>query len=346
MMQDAVEDRTEAPTPRRLLEARRQGQVAVSRDLTAALGLAATAGALTLLGPWLLGGLTGALTRSLSSIHEMTPAGAIPAMRSAGASLLGIAAPLMVFAVLTGAGATLMQTGFLMTGETLRLNPERLNPFEGLRRAFSLRTFLGIAGGLAKGAVILGVLAACLWQDRETLAALSTRPLAEALPVLAGSGLSLLAKTAIALVALGLLDWSYRRWQHRRDLRMSRREIQDELREFEGDPAIRNRRRAHHQRLMEARFFAQVPSAAVVVTADDVAVALRLADEEPGIVALGQGADADRMREAALAAGVPILERTDLAIALSKKGTAGAPVPQGLREGAAEAISVARELKP
>lgn len=342
-MHDAVEDRTEAPTPRRLLEARKKGQVAVSRDLAAALALAGAAGALTLMGPRLLGGLSAALTRSLSALHEMTPEGAVPALRSSGASLLGIAAPLMLFAVAAGAAATLVQTGFLMTGETLRLNPGRLNPVEGIRRAFTLRTFIGISGGLAKGAVILGVLAACAWQDRETLARLSTRPLPEALQVVAGSGLALFAKTAIALVALGILDGSYRRWQHLRDLRMSRREIQDELREFEGDPTLRNRRRTHHKNLVDVRSMAQLPSAAVVVTAEDIAVALRLtAEGDPEIVASGRGADADRMRESALSHGVPILERVDLARALSKRGA----VPQGLRADAVDAISVARELKP
>ena len=335
------EDRTEAPTPRRLREARQKGQVAVSRDLAAAVALLAAAGGLHLFGPGLLGGLRAGLERSLSGLHEMGADHATSAAMSSGAGVLGVAAPFLILAMAAGIAATLAQVGFLFTGETLQLRAERLDPMNGFRRAFSMPTFVALAGGLAKGGVIVVVLAASLWQERVALAGLSARPLPEALSVLSGSAAALFWKSAIALLALGLVDWSYRRWQHGRDLRMSRREIRDELKEFDGDPAIRDRRRAHHDRLEEDRQVAKVSAADVVVTdAGDLAVALGMAEEAPLVLAKGKGGVADRIREAALAHGVPVVEKPDLARALHRGG-----VSAGLRTDAADAVTLGREMK-
>ena len=340
------EDRTEQPTPRRIREARKKGQVALSRDLTAAITLLAGAGGLTLLGPKLVAGLGSGLARSLSSLHEMEAATLTASVMTTGTALLVCAAPLIVVALVAGVAGSLMQVGFLFTGSTLALRPERLDPIEGLKRAFSLSTAVGIAGGLAKGAVILGVLAASLWQERVALASLSTRPLPEALGVLSSAGFSLLGKSALALLALAVLDWAYRRWQLHRDLRMSRREIADELREFEGDPAVRERRRTHRARLDEARRLDGVSEAGVVVTDDaDLAVAIRRDGEDVVVVAMDRGAAGDRIRRAASGHGIAILERSDLARALHRRGAAGSGVPGAWRNESLQALDVARELK-
>ena len=349
MIADFEEDRTEAPTPRRLREARKKGQVAVSRDLAAAMALLAAAAGLHLFGSGFLSGLRAALTRSLSGLHEMEAGGASSAAVSTGSAMLGAAAPLMILALAAGAAATLAQVGFLFTGDTIRLKPERLDPFEGLRRMFSMRTFVAVTGGLAKGGIIVGVLAASLWQERVALAGLSTRELPEALSILTGSAIALFWKTAIALLALGLVDWGYRRWQHLRDMRMSRREVEDELKEFEGDPTTRDRRRAHHERIAESRQLASVNRAEIVLTdSEDLAIALGFESESaetPVILARGRGPSGDRIREAALAHGVPILERSDFARSLDREGVPGAAVPAALREGVAEAIAVGKDMK-
>jgi flagellar biosynthetic protein FlhB len=344
-MSGGDDDRTEQPTPRRLDEARKKGQVALSRDLTAAVTLLVGAGGLTLLGPKLVAGLSTGLSRSLSSLHEMEAGTLTASMMTTGGGLLASAAPLILLALVAAVAGSVAQVGFLFTGATLGLRPERMDPIEGLRRAFSLQTAVGIAGGLAKGAVILGVLAASLWQDRITLASLSNRPLPEALAVLPGAAFSLFGKTALALLALGVVDWAYRRWQLRRDLRMSRREIADELREFEGDPAARERRRTHRTRLDEARRLDGVAAAGVVITDDaDLAVAIRRDGEDVSVVAMDRGAGGDRIRRRATEHGVATLERSDLARALYRRGAAGRAVPAGLRDESVEALEIAREM--
>jgi flagellar biosynthetic protein FlhB len=338
---DATEDRTEAPTPRRLLEARKQGQVAASRDLVTAIMLLLAAGTLYAGGSKVMNGLRKGLGGSLASLHEADASSVVKAALPLALPL----APLLLVPFVAGLAATLVQTGFLFTGETLRLNPERLDPAGGFRRTFSLRTFMDIAGGLAKGTIVLGVLVLSLWQERIALAGLSLRPLPEAARVLGAAALSMFVKAGLALLALGLLDWAYRRWQLHRDLRMSRREIQDELREFEGDPAIRNRRRSLRARLDEARLAGRVPGSDVVVIGGSCAAALKLEDGVPVLLASGKGGAADRIQEAAQSNGVPVIERQDLARSLHRHGSAGEPAPEALRTDAAEVVDLGRRIK-
>lgn len=345
---ESADDRTEAPTPRRLREARARGKVVVSRDLASALALLAAVAGFAVFGAGTLGGIRVILGRSLSVLHEAAESGAPSLVVSTGFAFLGAAAPLILFVSLAALGAVLAQVGFLFTGEGLRLRPERLDPAAGIRRLFSLGTFVGMAEGLVKGGIIFGILAASLWQERGTLAGLSTRPLPEAAAVFTGVALALMGKTALALLSLGLVDWAYRRWQHRRDLRMSRREIQDELREFDGDPGLRRRRLLHHKNLDALRRVSGVPGAAVVVTDDrDVAVALGRDSSTglAGVVARGDGSIADRIREKALASGVPVIERGDLARALNRLKEVAGPIPAGLRSAASEAVALGLEMK-
>jgi flagellar biosynthetic protein FlhB len=333
---DDSDDRTEAPTPRRLLEARKQGQVVASRDLVTAVVLLLAAGTLYAGGSGVLSGIRKGLGGSLASIHE---ADASTVVKS-GVALALPFAPLLLVPLLAGIAATLMQTGFLFTGETFRLKPERLDPAEGFRRAFSARTVVEIAGGLAKGTIVLGVLVVSLWQERAALAGLSLRPLPDAVGVLGGAALSMFVKAGLSLLALGLLDWAYRRWRLHRDLRMSRREVQDELREFEGNPEVRNRRRSLRARLEEARLAGRVPGSDVVVIGGSCAVALKLENGRPVLVVSGKGGAADRIQEAAQSNGVPVIERRDLALALHRRG-----LVEALRADAAEVVDLGRRMK-
>lgn len=348
---DFAENRTEPPTPRRLKEAREKGQVAVSRDLTAAAVLLAAAGAFHFLGPAFLAGLVAGLHGSLARLQE-APTGAeawSAAVWGTGTALAGAAVPLILALVAAALAINFLQVGFLFTTEPLRLRGDRLSPATGLRRAFSMRTFVSLGGGLFRGAVILGVLAATLWQERTALLGISSRDLPDALRLLSGAGVGLAARTALALLALGLLDWAYQRWQLRRDLRMSRQDVRDELKRFEGDPAIRDRRRALRRRLAGQRMIPMTARATVVLTdSENLAVALRYRAESgdpPELVAKGAGSVSDRIREAALEHGVPVIERPDLARDLHRHGELGEHVPERLHEAVADVVALALRMK-
>jgi flagellar biosynthetic protein FlhB len=350
--EQSADNRTEAPTPRRIREARSKGQVAHSRDLAAAIALLGAIGALALAGPSFVEGLTSALRGSLENLHRMPEdADAVrAAIVAAGAASLRGAALLLLAIVAAAAASHLVQVGFLFTVDPILPQSSRLDPSEGMRRAFSWRTGVRLLGGLVRGAVVAAVLAATLWKEWPVLLSLSQRELPEAIQVASSTAFALALRAALALLALGLLDWAYQRWQHRRDLSMSRQEVRDELRRFEGDPAIRDRRRALRRRLAAQRMIPLAARATVMVTdAADLCAALRYDPESggpPELLARGRGALADRLREVAMERGIPVIERPDLARPLHRRGELGEEIPADLHGPAAEVLALALRMRP
>jgi flagellar biosynthesis protein FlhB len=314
----ATDDRTEAATPRRLQRAREAGQAPVSRELTGLAGLAVFALLLALAAPSAAQGLALRLSILLRR-PDLAPA---EALRLAGLAALRAAAPLAGAALLVGAGAVLLQTGFLFSFTPLKPDPARLNPGAGLRRLFG-------ADGAMEGVKALTKLAAmgfAVWYAlRAALPALRLAPFRDprALPGVA-SGLVLRVLVAVlavqAAIALGDVVWM--RLRHARGLRMSREEVREEQKESDGDPKIKARVRQIRLQRARRRILAAVPKATVVVT-NPTHYAVALAYDQgksaaPRVVAKGVDSMAARIRETAIAHGVPVVANPPLARALHR----------------------------
>jgi len=154
---------------------------------------------------------------------------------------------------------------------------------------------------------------------------------------------------ALALVLLGLAYYGFQRWQHERSLRMTRHEVREEFKELEGDPHARARRRRIQRQLGLQRMMHDVPRADVVVTnPTELAVALRYDAETmdaPRVVAKGAGYVAQRIRDLAIANGVPIVERKPLAQALYRTVEIGDQVPANLYKAVAEILAYVYQLE-
>ncbi|MGC3997863.1 MAG: EscU/YscU/HrcU family type III secretion system export apparatus switch protein [Anaeromyxobacter sp.] len=339
--------RTEEPTPRRLREARRRGQVAASRELTAAAALAGGLLALAATAPWVGAALLAQLREGLARA-VLAPTAPGPALTGAAAAVMRLVLAPCLGALVAGALAGAAQSGFLFSPGALRPRLSRLSPAAGLRRLVTPAQLAGVALGLLKAALLLAV--AWRWARAEApgvlaLARLEPDAAWRWLPALAG----LLARLAAALVALGLLDLLLARRRHRRGLRMTRDEVRREHREDEGDPALRAERRRLGRALVEAGPVAR--ATVLVVNPTRLAVALRHrrgGDEAPRVVAKGAGRDAARLRSAARRAGVPIVENVPLARALHRLVELGDEIPEELYEGAAAVLAhlYGREASP
>ena len=327
-------DRTEQPTPRRLREARRRGEVARSADLGAAAALAGGLAGLAVLGR----GIAEALARSLRAALSGAAAGGDPAalLRDAAALVLRLAlAPAgcaLGAALLAGA----LQTGWCFSPGALQPRLERLDPLRGLRRLVSAGAAARAALGVAKAGVLLAVLATWAPAAAGAIASLprASAPgaLSAALPIVAGLALRLAASLAV----LGVVDLALERRRLARSLRMTRDEVRRELREDEGDPSHRAERRRAHRALLEAGPVAR--ATVVVVNPTHVAVALRHdrgGDGAPRVVAKGAGLAAWRIRAAARRAGVPVVRDVPLARALHRLADVGDEIPEELYDAAA-----------
>jgi len=247
---DDFGDRTEQPTPLRLKEARRRGQVARSADVVAAAGSLAALAVLAVSGGAMLGHLT-RMTAALLAAPAGDPASLAgplwaalaPVLATAGGGVLAVLAVIVL--------ANLAQVGLLATAEPVEPDLGRLSISAGLRRMLSWRAT--VRGLLACGKVA-AVAVVGFWTVRGLLgriASASRLPAGDLAGEAANLTLHLGVRTAGALAVLAGVDWLYQRYQRRQDLKMTRREVLEDLRRMEGDPLIRRRRRAARQQRPE-----------------------------------------------------------------------------------------------
>jgi type III secretion protein U len=341
--------RSERPTPRRLREARRRGEAAVSRDLT---GLAALAGGGAALvatarasGTALAAHLRATLTAAPRVEDALAP---LPALARAAAVLALAAAPVLVAAAGAAIGAGLLQSGGLFAPRAAAFRAGRLDPARNLANLVSPAQAGRIALALARATAALAAAATAAEVLSPAVAGLpALAPGAQ----LAAAGALLRQVAARVLPALALfaaIDLALARRAHRRALRMTRDEVVREQREDEGDPRHRAERRRRHRALLEAAPIAR--ATCVVVNPTHLAVALRhdraAADEAPVVVAKGAGAEAARIRRAARRAGVPVVHDVALARALWRLAHLGEVIPEELYEAAAAVLVHVHGLAP
>lgn len=329
------DQRTEAPTPRRLEEARRKGEpVGRSQELTMAATLGAGMLALAALVPGATATLGRAIRSSLDAIAgRPEPVAGLTALGDGLGLGLAIGAPLAGAVLVAGVLANLASGGIIVSTGSVRFDWNRLNPITGLRRLANREavTRLGIA--LAK----LGVLAAAVWFSVEgRLERLLGTSGASAAAIAAEAAGALFALGVTVTILLGVVaaaDVVLARRRALGALKMTKDEVRRETKDTEGDPLLRGIRRRRARQLAFARMMDAVPTADVVVTNPiHLAVALRYDPatmRAPRIVAKGQRLVAERIREIALRSRVPIIEDRPLARALFPRPI-GSEVPPHL----------------
>lgn len=349
-MPDDAGEKTEDPTPRRLQEARDKGQIARSADLNSALLLLGGLVGLRVFGPQMIGSLYDAMQKNLS-VTEPSAGLTLDIGRlvpEVGMILLGAAGPVLVLILALALIANLLQVGFLFTTEPLAPKLEKLNPISGVGRMFSSRTAMQLVMNLVKLAIVTVVAVVAVGDRLDQIMAamaLSGWPLIIQLTqVLYEIGLQL----AIALLVLALIDFAWQRWKHTRDLRMTKQEVREELRSMEGDPHIRQRRRRMQMTAAMQRIQKAVPTADVVVTnPTELAIAIKYNADTmaaPKVVAKGADHLAKKIREIAIAHGIPIIERKPLAQALFKTVEVNQEVPERFYQAIAEILAYVYRL--
>ncbi|MGD9598620.1 MAG: flagellar biosynthesis protein FlhB [Steroidobacteraceae bacterium] len=351
MSERAAQDRTERATPKRLEEARREGQVPRSQELSASVVMMAAGAALLLAG----GHVGGALARAMREGLDLTRAEALDAahlLPALSASLyeVGIGClPVFGIVVLAALAAPLAIGGWNLSGKPLVPNFARLDPLAGLGRLFSTRGLVELAKAFAKFALVAVVAATLLWNRADDLVALGNEPLATAIGHACRLvGATLLAMSA-ALLAIAAIDVPYQLWRHADELKMSRDEVRRESKETDGSPEVKGRIRQVQQALARGRMLHDVPLADVVVTnPTHFAVALRYDERRaraPVVVAKGTDLIAARIRGIAHEHHVAIVEAPPLARALHRNVEIGGEIPAALYAAVAQVLTYVYQLR-
>jgi flagellar biosynthetic protein FlhB len=316
---DQGEDRTETATARHLNQAREEGQVPMSREVAIFAGMAA---AVLVLG-FRLQAMTERLLPDLAAFLSRAGDGSMLGSARLQVSVLGVLsaiAPTLVAAMLAGSAAVLVQTNFLLHMGSLQPKASRINPMAGVKRVFGFNGLVEMVKSLIK----LAILTAAVWiatkGDWGGLARLMSESPRGLLSAIERPAFHLFIAGIVTQGIVAGADLGWVRFKHARDMRMSKQDVRDELKDTDGNPHMKARIR--RIRLMRARrqMMTKVPTATVVVTnPTHYAVALvydRANNPAPRVVAKGVDLMAARIREVAQASGVPVVANPPLARAL------------------------------
>jgi flagellar biosynthetic protein FlhB len=316
---DQGDDRTETATTRHLEQAREEGQVPVSREVVTFAAMAAVVLVLGFQSQAMMQRLLPDMVAFLSRTGDGSMLGAARIQVSA-VGLLSAIAPVLIAAMLAGAGAVLVQTNFLLHLGSLEPKASRINPMAGVKRVFGFNGLVEMIKSLIK----LTILASAIWiATRGDWAGLVDLMSESPRGLLSAVGRPAFHLFVAGVVTQGIVagaDLGWVRFKHARDMRMSKQDVRDELKDTDGNPHVKARIR--RIRLMRARkqMMAKVPTATVVVTnPTHYAVALaydRANNPAPRVVAKGVDAMAARIREVAEANRVPVVANPPLARAL------------------------------
>lgn len=327
-------EKTEAPTPRRKQEARADGNVARSTDLTAAVMLLAGILALNFLGTRMMETLGHTTRVLLQSAHLSNPTRTDGLGESLyySAYMFAVAlGPIVLAIAAVGLLTSLSQVGFLLTLKPLQPNFGKLSPIKGIGNLFNMRAGMRLVMSLLKVALIGIVAAWFVVRDMPAILHIAemTTPQAFAASGTLVYGLAL--KLAILLLIMAILDYSFQRWQHEQDLKMSKQDVKEEMKRMEGDPMVKQRRTRVARQLAMQRIAQAVPNADVVVTnPTHFSIALQYESgtmRAPKVIAKGADFMALRIRQIAIANGIPLVERKPLAQALYRSVEVGDEVP-------------------
>ena len=347
-MADNDGDKTEAPTPRRRQEARDNGQIAKSTDLTAALLLV---GITILLGQtgggiWtvLQGLLAGTLDGRIRITGETDVAPVLSTVfMQVGQAMFPLFAGVMILAML----ANLVQTGWHPSLK--KIQPKfPFNPINGVKKLFGGgRGPVQFGMNLAKMLLVSFVAYSAIHGKIYDILAVTTMPPLEIFSLAAALVYSITLRIGMVLLILAILDFSYQKWKLEQDLKMTKQEIKDEMKRMDGDPKIKARRRQIQMQQAMKRLKTAVPTADVIVTnPTHFAIALKYEKDMPAPKVVAKGADflALKIREIAAEHGIPIIERPPLARALYKLCEIGQEIPEQFYSAVAEILAYVYEL--
>jgi flagellar biosynthesis protein FlhB len=348
---DNDQDRTERPTGKRIEEARQEGRVPRSAELNAAAVLLVAAGSLHFLG----GSLGGTLFDITKSALSVAPAEAVDpglALATAGAELvraLTACAPIFGLTLVAALLAPFAVGGWNISLEALAPDFTRLNPIEGFGRFFSARGAVELGKAFAKFLIVGGVAVAVLHKQSTQLLALGAIPLREGIAQAATLASNALLAVSGGLLLIAAIDVPWQLYQYTENLKMSRGEIKEEMKQSEGSPEVRGRIRRLQREIARRRMMQDVPKADVVITnPTHFAVALRYDEKRmraPLVVAKGADLVAARIREIATEHSVPIFEAPPLARALFAGVEIGSEIPTTLYVAVAQVLTYIYQLR-
>lgn len=344
------DDKTEEPTQRKLDQAREKGDIIYTPEVGTALSLLAVTAVIA----WMSGPIISQIGHSLIGFLSMPdalssdPAALKSIAMAVGIRIAGILALAMLALAGAGVAARYLQDKPTFTAERLTPKLDKLNPAKGFERVFGKAAVASFLKSLAKLGIVGAALVYALWPRDASLERIGLMDPAALLPYLRDRAVSMMIALVSAAAVLAAIDYIFTRQSYMNKMKMSRREIKEEMRQSDGDPMVKAKLRQIRTERARRRMMQNVPKASVVITnPTHYAIALRYEPGEtaaPVCLAKGVDAVAQRIREVATEHDVPIVEDPPLARALFASADIDEPIPREHYEAVAKVIGFVMRL--
>jgi flagellar biosynthetic protein FlhB len=351
MAEESDLEKTEPASPRRMEQAREDGDVPRSRELATCSILMAAGLGFWVLGDGLVHHISKALVSGLSFDRETAfdSNAQLSQIATSIADLLIAFAPFALLLIVVALGSPLLIGGWLFSAKALQPDFARLSPFRGLGNMISSNAGVELLKAVGK-TLLVGIIAwVVIKHQLNSVLALSVEPAKTGSAHLAHLLMSSFIAIVGGLVIIALIDAPYQMWHYANKLKMTRQELRQEAKESDGNPEIKAKIRQQQREMAKRRMMSAVPTADVVVTnPTHYAVALKYADGKmraPQVVAKGADEVAAKIRELAKENNVPLLEAPPLARALYRHTELGDEIPEGLYTAVAEVLAYVFQLR-
>lgn len=343
-------DKTEAPTPHRLQEAREEGQVVRSQELITAVVI--LSGAFLLRGPGKQLALDFQTLVTETIITLPTAVVTVESLRETffmfGSKILPHLGLLLVGLMLAGVVVTIGQTQFLWAGKKIGFDAKRVNPIEGFKRIFSTHGLIELLRSLLKLGWVSWIAYSFLRSRFLEIISLTQFDLITAIGSFVEISISLAIRVGSMYLVLAVADYAYQRWELYKNLRMSKDDIKQEMKRSEGDPMLKSRIRGMQRRMARGRMMANVAKATVVVTnPTHLAIAIEYHEgmKAPKVLAKGPYHVAEKIVKIAKENHIPVIQNIPLARAIYKTIDIGQEISSDLYLAMAEVLAYVYKLR-
>lgn len=358
MAEGTTGEKTEEATPHKRREQRKEGNVMQSKDVVTAAFILLTFFILRLMARFMYAVTTGSMSYWLSIAGKgMDDNGTrIDGMQVAsklileiGKDVLFTAGPILLASILIPVIATGIQTKFIFSKKSIKFKFSKLNPFEGIKKMFSLSAVFELAKSLIKMIILIVVVYDEIKSRIPDFARLMQTELVDGLLYTADAVFSICMKIAMVFVAVAAVDFLFQKFKFEKDMKMTKQEVKEEYKQMEGDPQIKSKRRQRQQQMAMSRMMQDVPQADVVIrNPTHFAVAVKYDESKnraPVVVAKGADKVAFRIIEKAEENGVSVVENVPLARGLYKAVDIGREIPYEFYRAVAEVLAFVYDLK-
>lgn len=347
----AADEKTEEATPKKREDTRKKGQVPKSQDVNTGFLLLLVFGILFLLGPSMKQTMTGMYEHAFREymLREVTVNQVHTVFVEMTWEVSKVIAPVMGVAIVAGIASNLLQVGIMFTGEPLKMDLKKLDPIQGAKKIFSARALVELVKSLLKISMVGVITFSIIWMNKDHIMNASQKSVEAALSLFGNTTIIMGLASALALLILSVLDYTYQRYDHEKNIRMSKKDIKDEHKNMEGDPQIKSKIKEKQRQMSSARMMSEVPDADVVITnPTHYAIAIKYDEgrsDAPIVVAKGVDFVAQKIKEIAKAHDVMQVENRPLARALYAESEIDEPIDEKFFKAVAEILAYVYRLE-